>query len=203
MGCLKRIFSIIILIFAYIGFQSVGGVKFCQDFISNIGKSNTEKILPTDNDFDTSSLGDDFEISKSLSFAGVKYIEADYEKAPQKIFIIDSNGFIKITKEDFESGKIDSILQDTISKFSYMAIRIENPRIIRSSKFRAVGQDIPYVIFKADVIRGKIPQMIGMIGVMDDKDGKNSIIFSYKTTGDYDQEVTEKFFQRLKPSKEL
>lgn len=35
MGCLKRIFTIIVLILAFIGFKSIGGINFVKENIIN------------------------------------------------------------------------------------------------------------------------------------------------------------------------
>jgi len=199
MGCLKRILSIVILVFAYIGFQSVGGVKYCQDFITSFTSPSEQQTTDSVNKvIDTSNLSDDYEISKAINFFGMKVIEADYQKAPQKIFLIDSNGLIKLTKDDFYSGKIEEILENLISKFTYQAIRIENLKIIRTGQFVALNkQKIPFVLFEADIIRGTAPKMYGMLGVVDDPDAHNDIILSFTTVGKYNQSVTEKFFQQV------
>lgn len=199
MGCLKRIFSIVILVFAYIGFQSVGGVKWVQDtFNGFVNPSESQKIESVNHLIDTSNLSDDFEISKSFNLFGMKVIEADYAKSPQKIFMIDSNGMIKLSKEDFYSGNVDVILQNLISKFTYQAIRIENLKIIRNGQFVAMNdQKIPFVLFEADIIRGTSPKMYGMLGVVDSPDAKNDIILSFTTVGKYNQHVTERFFKEV------
>lgn len=205
MGCLKRIFSIVILIFAYIGFQSVGGVKFCQDFFANITNPSEEKAIESVNKIiDTSNLSDDYEISKAIDFFGMKVVEVDYQKSPQKIFLIDSNGLIKVSKEDFYSGEIEKILQNLISKFTYQAIRIENLRIIRTGNFVAMNkQKIPFVLFEADIIRGTAPKMYGMLGVVESPDAKNDLILSFTTVGKYNQSVTERFFKQVSYSEGL
>lgn len=205
MGCLKRIFSIVILIFAYIGFQSVGGVKFFQDFFANMTNPSEEKTIESVNKIiDTSNLSDDYEISKAIDFFGMKVVEVDYQKSPQKIFLIDSNGLIKVSKEDFYSGEIDKILQNLISKFTYQAIRIENLRIIRNGSFLAMNkQKIPFVLFEADIIRGTAPKMYGMLGVVESPDAKNDLILSFTTVGKYNQNVTERFFKQVSYSEGL
>lgn len=199
MGCLKRIFSIVILVFAYIGFQSVGGVKWVQDTYSSWTNPSEEKTIESVNHLiDTSNLSNDFEISKSLNFFGMKVIEADYTKSPQKVFIIDSNGMIKLSKEDFSTGKIEEILQNLISKFTYQAVRIENLKITRFGHFMAMNdQKIPYIIFEADIIRGTAPKMYGMLGVVESPERENDIILSFTTVGKYNQKVTERFFREV------
>lgn len=199
MGCLKRILSIVILIFAYIGFQSVGGVKFFQDFFTNLTSPSQEKTVESVNRIiDTSNLSDDYEISKAIDFFGMRVVEVDYQKSPQKIFLIDSNGLLKLSKEDFYSGQIEEILKNLVSKFTYQAVRIENLRIIRNGSFFAMnGQKIPFVLFDADIIRGNAPKMYGMLGVVDSPDAKNDLILSFTTVGKYNQSVTERFFKQV------
>jgi hypothetical protein len=199
MGCLVRILQIIILILAYIGFQSLGGIKFFQDSIDDFIKPSEEKTTVSVNKMlDVSKLSNNYVISKAYDVFGMKVIEAEYQKSPQKIYLIDSKGLIKLTKEDFYDDKISEILENLLSKFAYQAIRIENLKIIRSGNFVAMNkQKIPYVIFEADIIRGNTPKMFGMLGVTEGTDGENDIILSFTTTGKYNQIVTENFFQQV------
>jgi hypothetical protein len=199
MGCLVRILQIIILILAYIGFQSLGGIKFFQDSIDDFIKPSEEKTtVSVSKMLDVSKLSNNYVISKAYDVFGMKVIEAEYQKSPQKIYLIDSKGLIKLTKEDFYDDKISEILENLLSKFAYQAIRIENLKIIRSGNFVAMNkQKIPYVIFEADIIRGNTPKMFGMIGVTEGTDGENDIILSFTTTGKYNQIVTENFFQQV------
>lgn len=199
MGCLGKIFSLIILILAFIGFKSIGGIEFCQNFINDFSKPNEEKTITSVNQMlDTSKLSDDYVISKAFNVFGMKVIEAEYQKSPQKIYLIDSKGLIKLTKEDFYSGEIKEILENLIGKFAYQAIRIENLKIIRSGNFVALNkQKIPYIIFEADIIRGNSPKMFGMLGLTEGADTENDIILSFTTTGKYNQTVTENFFRQI------
>ena len=204
MGCLKRIFSLIILIFAYIGFQSIGGIKYFQDLWTDFTAPPPQKTILTANKIiDTSNLSNDFEISRAVDFFGMSVIDVSYQKSPQKIFLIDSKGMIKLTKEDFKSGKINETLQNLVSKFAYQAIRIENLHIIRNGSFVAMNnKTIPFVLFEADIIRGTAPKMYGMLGIIDSPDSENDLILSFTTVGKYNQSVTEKFFKQVSYSKE-
>lgn len=204
MGCLVRILQIIILILAYIGFQSLGGIKFFQNSIDDFIEPSEEKTtVSASKILDVSKLSNNYVISKAYDVFGMKVIEAEYQKSPQKIYLIDSKGLIKLTKEDFYDDKISEILENLLSKFAYQAIRIENLKIIRSGNFVAMNkQKIPYVIFEADIIRGNTPKMFGMIGVTEGTDGENDIILSFTTTGKYNQIVTENFFQQVNYSNE-
>ncbi|MEI8378069.1 MAG: hypothetical protein WCF95_05990 [bacterium] len=199
MGCIVRILQIIILILAYIGFQSLGGMKFVQDSFNDFTKPSEEKTtVSASKMLDVSRLSDDYVISKAFDVFGMKVIEAEYQKSPQTICLIDSKGLIKLTKEDFYDDKIAAILENLLSKFAYQAIRIENLKIIRSGSFVAMNkQKIPYIIFEADVIRGNSPKMFGMLGVTEGADGENDIILSFTTTGKYNQIVTENFFRQV------
>jgi hypothetical protein len=199
MGCIVRILQIIILILAYIGFQSLGGMKFVQDSFNDFTKPSEEKTtVSASKMLDVSRLSDDYVISKAVDVFGMKVIEAEYQKSPQTICLIDSKGLIKLTKEDFYDDKIAAILENLLSKFAYQAIRIENLKIIRSGSFVAMNkQKIPYIIFEADVIRGNSPKMFGMLGVTEGADGENDIILSFTTTGKYNQIVTENFFRQV------
>ncbi len=199
MGCLVRILQIIILILAYIGFQSLGGIKFFQDSINDFTKpSEKTTTASVSKMLDVSKLSSDYAISKAYDVFGMKVVEAEYQKSPQKIYLIDSKGLIKLKKEDFYDDKISEILENLLSKFAYQAIRLENLKIIRSGSFVAMNkQKIPYVIFEADIVRGNTPKMFGMLGVTEGSDGENDIILSFTTTGKYNQIVTENFFSQV------
>ncbi|MDD3594245.1 MAG: hypothetical protein PHX18_06430 [Candidatus Gastranaerophilales bacterium] len=43
MGCLKNIFSLVILILAIIGFISIGGVKFVQNGLAGMQENNQQQ----------------------------------------------------------------------------------------------------------------------------------------------------------------
>lgn len=200
MGCFGKIISLTILILAIIGFKSIGGIEYIQEFIENFNKSQEESTLINLNKnfvIKDSPISKNYSIENSKDFFGFKFTEIEYEKAPQKIFIINSNGMIKLTKENFYSKEIGSILERIINKFSYQAIRIENLKITNEGSFYAMGQKIPYIIFEADVVRGKNPKIRGMLAVTQNPQGKNDIILSYVTIGKYNQKVTEAFLQQI------
>ena len=111
--------------------------------------------------------------------------------------IIHSKGLIKFDKKDFYSTEINNTLKRIVNKFAYQAVRIENLKIINNGDFEAMGQKIPYVIFEADVVRGKNPKIRGMLGIAENPKGKVDLILSYVTLGKYDQKITEYFLKQI------
>lgn len=199
MGCFGKIISLIILLLAFIGFKSLGGIEFFQNLLNNFNNSqknvtisNLQKSFIISN-----NIAKSYTIEGSKDFFGFKLTEIEYQNAPQKIFILDSKGLIKLNKKDFYSKEIGPILERIIDKFSYQAIRIENLKITDSGSFAGLGQKIPYIIFEADVVRGKNPKIRGMLGIAENPKGKNDIILSYITIGKYNQKVTENFLRQI------
>lgn len=198
MGCLKQIFQIIILIFAYMGFQSIGGVDFCMkkyDELVNPKQAMIAKEARKVADF--SMLPDGYKLMRSFSFMGVKGVLANYDSNDQKCMLIDSKGLINIRKKDFYSDNIDNILSETISKIGYQAIRIEHFKVISNGVFHGLNQEIPYVIFESDVVGWDSDKMYGMFGLAQAPDGENDVVLSFSLDRTYDQLISEGFFKNI------
>lgn len=196
MGCLKRIFTLIILYLAFVGFQSLGGVEICKIKINEFLHPDRDEITK-DSTIDISMLPDDYELVRPLDFMGVKMVIAKYDTNEQKCIMLDTKGLIKLTKKDFYSDKIDGILSNVVGKFAYQAIRIEKLRILSSGTFQALSQEIPYVLFESDVVGTDDDKMYGMVGLAKAPDGENDLLLSFTTNRRYDQLVSEKFFKHI------
>lgn len=197
MGCLRRIFSLIIVILAFIGFKSIGGIEITKSVISELMHPKRADIVKAQNSFDFSKLSNDFEVLRPFDFMGVKVVMTNYEDNDQKFLIIDSRGLIPIKKKDFYSDKVEDIIASALNKFAYQAIRLEHFQVLSTGHFQALSQEIPYVIFESDLVRANADKMYGMIGVATAPDGQNDLLVSFCTDRGYDQLIAQEFFKNV------
>lgn len=199
MGCLRFILSLVILIFAYIGFMSVGGDKFVtglfDGFLNPPVKESIEKAKTI---ADFSAVPKDDYIDKAYEIAGAKAILIKNQGNNQTMIIANPAWIEGLKKENFELGTIDSRLRAFTGKFNYSPIKIEHVEILDKSSFKAMGQDIPYVKVRFNFPTNKDKKMEGIIGAVENKQLETRLVLSFNEEGKYNQKTAENFFKGLK-----
>lgn len=199
MGCLKNILKAVIIVFAVIGFISIGG----KDFI--IQKWNEYNNPPKDvmlerakkvGDF--SHISDEFEIDKAASALGYNGVLAEHKASGQKMVIIDSGTKPLLTPTDFKDGSVDKKLQDLTEKFKYQFINVQDLKITKRGKIKSFGKTGQYIGFNAKVSKMPIGEVSGIISAVETTDGKIKIIVSANEKDKYSQLVAEEFFKNVK-----
>lgn len=199
MGCLKNIFKAIIIVFAVIGFISIGGkdyfVKLWTDFTNppqDVMLERAKKIG------DFSQIGDEFEIDKAASALGYNGVLAEHKASGQKMVVVDSGKKPLLTPEDFKEGKVEEKLQDLTQKFKYSVINVQDLKITKKGHLRAFDKRAPYVKFSAKISKVPDGEIEGIISSVETDSGQIRVILSANEKGKYSQLITEDFFKKVR-----
>ena len=107
MGCLKLLIKIVILVFAVIGFKSVGGWDWCVKTFHLDEKPSQESMIEKSKDVaDFSSIPDEYELAKSANILGYRAVIAEHSATGQKFAVVNENKGIKLSKKDFKDGSL-------------------------------------------------------------------------------------------------
>ncbi len=198
-GCLTTIIKIIIVILAYIGFQSLGGVDFVKQKFEEYTKPSQETMVEKAKGVaDLSTIGDEYTIDRTANLLDYHMVLAEHKGSGQKLAIIDPKSDNLLTKEDFKTGEVDKKLKDLNEKFQYQLVRLESFEITKKGHFKAMGQSVPFVKFEADTINMPIGHVAGVIGIAKNAKGRNVILASVNNDDKYSQIITEAFFKKIK-----
>ncbi len=197
-GCLKKFIILIILIFALIGFFAVGGMNFINEFIHNPFKQPQEtKMEKASQIADFSKLNDEFELVSSSKLPKIgNYVYVKHGASSQRFYFAKPTKEETLTKNDFNSKEAEIKILDFVKDFKIL--QLENFEIAGKGSTNAMGQTIPYVKFKSDIVNLPVHGVQGIIGVASAKDGKNIIIVSSNTYGKYSQIITNVLLDELK-----
>lgn len=199
MGCLKNILKAIIIVFAVIGFISIGG----KDTI--IKKYNEIMHPPQDimverakkvGDF--SKIGDEYEIDKAASAFGYNGVLAEHKASGQKMVVIDSGKKPLLTPQDFKNDKVEEKLQDLTQKFKYSVVYVQDLKIIKKGRINAFGKRVPYVRFSAKISKVPSGEIEGIVSSVQTKSGQTRVIVSANEKGKYSQLIANDFFRNVK-----
>ena len=200
MGCLKNIIKFIILVFAIIGFISVGGTKIFQGkFDFNIfEKPSQEKLKEQASAIaNLSDISDEYKIDNVTKVLGFKSVIASHQGTKQKMLIIDTGKKELLSPDDFKNKEIDKKIENLAEKIQYQFIRVENVKIVQNGTIQTMNSSAPYVKFKADTVNLPIPEIQGIVGLSTDKNGQNKLILSINDSNKYSQIITQEFFRHV------
>ncbi len=198
-GCLSLVFKIIIVILAYIGFQSLGGVDFVKEKFNEYTVPTQETLIEqTKSIANFSNINKEYILDRNVKLFKYQAVLAEHKASGQKIAIIDPKDNELISKKDFKTGEIDKKLKDLNDKFQYQLVRFENFEITKKGTMHAFNQKVPYVRFEADTVNLPIGHVAGIIGIAENKNGDNVILASMNGDDKYSQIITEGFFKNVK-----
>ena len=203
MGCLKFIIKVVIVVFAVIGFKSVGGWDWCVKTFHLNEKPTQESMIEKSKDVaDFSGIPDEYEIAKSANVLGYRAVIAHHDATGQKFAVVNEKKGINLTKDDFKNGQLKKKIDNINEKLSYQYIHVENFRILKQGNMTAMGQTVPYAQFEADVTNLPIKNIKGVLAVASDNNGKNNIMVSDNDGGKFSQIIAEQFFKSVKFTEE-
>jgi len=201
-GCFSNIIKVVVLTFAIIGFMSLGGWNFVKEQFSKISIFNqsSETLLEKANKIaDFSQINqEEYEISRTANVLRYKAVVAEHKASGQKFIVLESKKEPLLQKKDFETGEIDTKIEDLTDKLEKQFIHLQNVQIVKKSSMKGLNQTIPYVKIEADPVNmPPIKHISGIVGVAE-KDGKSNLIISVNSDEKYSQIITEQFFKDVK-----
>ncbi len=199
MGCLKNILKAIILVFAVIGFISIGGkdtiIKKWNEFTNPPQDIMLERAKKVG---DFSKIGEEYEIDKAASALGYNGVLAEHKASGQKMVIVDSGKKPLLTPQDFKDDKVEEKLQGLTKKFKYSVINVQDLKIIKKGRINAFGKRAQYVRFSAKISKMPTGDIEGIISSVETKSGQTRVIVSANEKGKYSQLIANDFFRNVK-----
>lgn len=199
MGCLKNIIKAIILVFAVIGFISIGGKDFFvqkwNEFINPPQDIMLERAKKVG---DFSQIGDEYEIDKAASALGYNGVLAEHKASGQKMVVIDSGKKPLLTSDDFKNDKVEEKLQELTKKFKYSVVNVQDLKIIKKGKIKTFGKNVQYVRFSAKISKIPAGEIEGIISAVQTDSGQSRVIVSANEKGKYSQLIAQDFFRNVR-----
>ena len=190
MGCIRKIFQILILALALVGFMSIGGKDFIvQQYENYFGNSKESTMDRASKLGDFSALSDEFEIDKAASAFGYKGVLAEHNASGQKMLIIDSGKKPILTEDDFENDRVDEKINALIRKFKYQSLQVDDFTITKKGTMHAYGEKVH-----------KLPlgTVGGIISAIDISPEESRMLISLNENKKYSQLITNEFFSKVK-----
>lgn len=196
-GCLKKIITIVIILFAMIGFIAIGGTNIIEDFIHNpLSSAQTSKAEKAAQIADFTKMDKEFELVSSSKLPKIgNYVYVKHAATSQNFFMAKPKNTETLTKADFNTKKADEKVMNFVKDFK--VLRLENFEITGRGTMRAFNQTVPFIKFKSDVVNLPVHGTEGIVGVAT-RDDKNLIIVATNTHGKYSQIVTNALFTEIK-----
>ena len=199
MGCLKNILKAIILVFAVIGFISIGGKDFFVQKWNEYTNPPQDVMLERAKKVgDFSRIGDEFEIDKAASALGYNGVLAEHKASGQKMIVVDLGKKPLLTPQDFKENKVEKKLDALTQKFKYSVVNVKDLEITKKGSFKAFGQRVPYVKFSAKISKIPSGEIEGIISAVQTKEGQSRVLVSANEKGKYSQIVAQDFFKNVK-----
>jgi len=199
MGCLKNILKAVVLVFAVVGFVSIGGKDFFTkkwDEFTNPPQDVMQERAKKVADF--SHVGDEYEIDRAASALGYNGVLAEHKASGQKMIIVDSGKKPILTPEDFKNGDVEDKLQDLTQKFKYSVVNVKDLKIIKKGRMKSFGKVVPYVRFSAKISKVPSGEIEGIISSVKTPSGKIRVLVSANEQGKYSQLIAQDFFRNVK-----
>ena len=199
MGFLKFIVKVIIVVLAIIGFKSIGGIDWIKANWNFFETPSQQELIEKSKDVaDFSRIPEEFELSKSMNILGYRAVVAEHDATGQKLAVVTENKNLKLSQDDFKNGKLENKINEINKKLHYQYVHVENFKITKQGTMTALGQNVPYARFEADVTNLPMKNVQGVIAVAKDKEGKSKILVSANQGNKYSQILAEQFFQKVK-----
>ncbi|CCY24072.1 unknown [Brachyspira sp. CAG:484] len=199
MSCLKNIVRAIILTLAVVGFLSLGGQEFVTKYITQLINPSPQTMLERAKKVgDFSALNEEFELEKASGMFGYNGVVAEHKASGQKFIVVDAASKPLFTQEDIRSDKLEEKIKNTLSKFKYQAISVDEIKVTKHGEMTSYGKSVPYARFNAKINRLPIGDVSGIISVAETKDGDARILISANEKSKYSQLISEEFFKNIK-----
>lgn len=199
MGCLKNFIGAILLTVIVMGFMAFGGNKNITNWLNNIIHPSHDTVIERAQKVgDFSRLDKEFEIEKAAGVMGYNAVLAEHKASGQKMIVVDSGKKAILTQEDIKSDNAEAIIKDAINKFKYQTAAIEEFHVTDKGVMNSYGGQVPYVKFTAKLKKLPIGEVLGIISVAKDENGKDKVLISLNRSDKYSQLITNEFFKSVK-----
>lgn len=202
MGCLKNVIKAVILVFAVIGFMSIGGKDFFVQKWNELMNPPQDVMLERAKKVgDFSQIGDEYEIDRAASALGYNGVLAEHKATGQKMIVVDSGKASNrplLTPQDFKDGNVEEKLQGLRKKFKYSVVNVQELKITKKGSIKTFGQKAPFVRFSAKISKVPSGEIEGIISAVDTEDGQSRVIISANEKGKYSQIIAQDFFKKVK-----
>ncbi|MDD3435691.1 MAG: hypothetical protein PHC64_00910 [Candidatus Gastranaerophilales bacterium] len=199
MGCLKNIFKAIILVFAVIGFMSLGGKDFFIKKWNEIVHPPQDIMLERAKKVgDFSKVGEEYEIDKAASALGYNGVLAEHKASGQKMIVVDSGKKILLLPQDFKDKTVDKKLQDLTEKFKYQFVNLQDLKITKKGFINTFNKKAPYVRFEAKANKLPVGEIKGIVSAVETSSGEVKVLVSVNEKEKYSQLIAEDFFKKVK-----
>ncbi len=199
MGCLKNVFKAFVLVFAVIGFISIGGKDYFVNMWNNYMNPPHDVMLERAKKVgDFSKVSDEFEIDKAASALGYNGVLAEHKSSGQKMVVIDGGKKPLLTPEDFKDEKVEKKLNDLTKRFKYSVVNVKDLKITKKGHVKSFGKDAPYVRFTAKISKVPSGEIEGIISSVKTESGQVRVCVSANEQGKYSQLIAEDFFKKIK-----
>ena len=199
MGCLKNIFKAVIIVFAIVGFSSLGGKDFVVQKWTEFNNPPQDVMLERAKKVgDFSKISDEFEIDKAASALGYNGVLAEHKASGQKMIIVDSGKTPLLTVQDFKENKVEEKLQTLTKKFKYSVINVQDLELTKKGYIKSFGKKAPFIKFNAKISKIPSGEIEGIISAVETNDGKSRVLISANEKGKYSQLVAQDFFKDIK-----
>ncbi|MCQ2788906.1 MAG: hypothetical protein MJ229_00870 [bacterium] len=199
MGFIINLIKAVILVFAVIGFMSIGGNDFItqkwNEFMNPPQDIMLEKAKKVG---DFSKIPDEYELDKAATLLGYSGVLAEHRASGQKLIVVDAGKKPILTPDDFEENKIEEKLNETSKKFKYKVINVQNIKITKKGTINSFGKDIKYAKFNAKISKLPNGEAEGIISAIDLGNGQSRLLVSVNEKGKYSQIIAQNFFKNVK-----
>lgn len=198
-GCFLNIIKAIIIVFAVIGFMSIGGGDFFVQKWNEFTNPPKDIMLERAKKVgDFSQIPDEYEIDKAASALGYNGVLAEHKATGQKLVVVDSGKKPLLSPSDFKDNTVEEKLQGLTKKLKYQFITIQDLKITKKGKMKAFGKNSPYVRFEAKASKLPIGEISGIVSAVETKNGEEKVLIAVNEKGKYSQLITEEFFKNVK-----
>lgn len=212
MGCLIDLVKLTIVIFAVIGFVSVGGLDFIKEsgFVRN--SPNFQKFVETVRikDEDMKKLKDNRSKADFSKIPKNKY-KVDYQgsiftsktvlgtslNSYQSMLYIGTEGILKTGKKEFASCSDKEVTELLGRVFDYQRVKLSNYQILKKGNMTLYAQDVPYYLYKADMQNGPYKKMNGMIAMIQEPGGQNALLVSFNFDEPFNLNEAKDFYSKI------
>lgn len=197
LGCLSRIIKTIILIFAIIGFISIGGPEWIMTQYKKYNPPLTidEIFEKSKNIIDLTQEKEKYNILKTTNILDYNVVIIEQKGSDQKLAILQTEKELILTQDDIKNNKVPEKIEKINKKLKKDYINFNNFKVTATKTLNYNNKNISYIEFEANVKNLPFSLIKGSLTAIKNKEGKNSIYISASKADDYSQDIANDFFK--------